>query len=320
MSSVPRTLKLPKMRLNGRSPLVWLLVVLIVGFSVLFPTRFPTALNLSAMLHEFTTIILFALGPSIVAVTGSMDLTYLGIWMLGGTLWWYLTPWLGAANALVVALLGLVTGLVVGVLVVKARAPSFIVTICVTALYSGLTARLAAGYPRVVSGYDFLTARVMPIVPTSLLWTIPLIIAAVIIMRWTKLGVYFRAVGSNDEGAKLAGVNVDRYRIAAFTVSGLLSGLGAIIQVKHLGGSMPLGLNLGLLVPPLVAIVLGGTVFSGGVGGPERTILGTLTYVVLYRGLYVSFLRPETLEVLVGAVLVCSVIVASRGIKGVRVT
>ncbi len=75
-----------------------------------------------------------------------------------------------------------------------------------------------------------------------------------------------------------------------------------------------------MLVAPLVAIVLGGTLFTGGAGGPERTLLGTLAYVVLYRGLYTSFLRPETLEVLVGLVLVGAVIFASCGLKGVKVT
>lgn len=301
-------------------PVVWMLLFFLVVFTLLFPDRFLTPLSLSAMLGEFVTIILFALGPTIVAVVGSMDMTFLGIWMLGGILWWYLSPILGPAAVLVLPLLGLFTGWLVGTLLVRARAPSFILTLCLTALYAGLTARLAGGYPRLIRGFDFLTARVMPVVPTELLWSLPLILLAIGLMRWTPLGVRLRAVGSNQEGARLAGVNADRYRVIAFTLSGLLSGLGAIIQVKHLGGSVPLGLDMQMLVAPLVAIVLGGTLFTGGAGGPERTLLGTLAYVVLYRGLYTSFLRPETLEVLVGLVLVGAVIFASRGLKGVKVT
>lgn len=301
-------------------PVVWMLLLFLIAFTVLFPDRFLTPMSISAMLGEFVTIILFALGPTIVAVVGSMDMTYLGIWMLGGILWWYLTPILGPAAVLVVPALGLATGWLVGTLLVRARAPSFILTMCLTALYAGLTARLAGGYPRMIRGFDFLTARVMPVVPTELLWSLPLIVIAVVLMRWTPLGVRLRAVGSNQMGARLAGLNADRYRVIAFTLSGLLSGLGAIVQVKHLGGAVPLALDMEMLVAPLVAIVLGGTLFTGGAGGPERTILGTLAYVVLYRGLYTSFLRPETLEVLVGLVLVGSVIFASRGLKGVKVT
>lgn len=313
---------------NGRTlleryrvpPAALLLAFLLAGFSAVYPDRFLSRISISGMLDEFTTIILFALGPSIVAVTGSMDLTYLGIWMLGGMLWWYLTPVLGAAAVAVVPVLGLLTGLLVGVLLVRARAPSFILTLCVTSLFAGLTARLSGGYPRMVFGYGFLTARVIPVVPTELLWSLILIVAAVSLMHWTTLGVRLRAVGSNQEGARLAGINTDRYRILAFALSGLFSGLGSVIQVHHLGGSVPLSLDMGMLVAPLVAIVLGGTLFTGGAGGPHRTILGTAAYVVLYRGLYASFLRPELLEILVGAVLVGSVVLASRGLKGVNVT
>ena len=93
-----------------------------------------------------------------------------------------------------------------------------------------------------------------------------------------------------------------------------------MIQFQHLGGSVPLALNLNTMVQPLVAIVLGGTLLTGGSGGPHRTILGALVYVVLYRGLYISFLSPEILQLIIGLLLVLSIIIASRGLKGVKVT
>ncbi len=301
-------------------PVVLILIALLIVFSACFPTRFLTALNLSSILGQFVTTMLFALGPSIVAVTGSMDLTYIGTWMLGGIFVWRLMPTLGAVSILVFPLLGFVTGLIVGVLQVKAKIPSFILTLSLLVAYSGLTARVSGGYPRLVRGYEFLTAKLIPYVPTQLLWTIPLIVAAVFIMKYTKTGTYLYAIGSNEEGVRLAGINVDRYKILTFVMSGLFTGVGSIIQFQHLGGSVPLALNLNTMVQPLVAIVLGGTLLTGGSGGPDRTILGALTFVVLYRGLYISFLRPESLQLVVGLLLIISVVIASRGLKGVTVT
>mgnify|MGYP000863202541 FL=1 len=301
-------------------PPLLITIVLFIGFSILFPDRFLTPMNLSSILGQFVTIILFALGPSMVVTTGSLDLSYIGVWMLGGILVWRFTPLLGMAAILVIPLLGLVTGILVGLIQVKAKVPSFILTLSVSAGYAGLTSVLSEGYPRVVRGYEFLTAKLIPYVPTALLWTMPLIIVAVFVMRSTKVGAYFYAIGSNEEGARLAGINIDRYKILAFTMSGLLAGVGSIIQFQHLGGSVPLTLNMNTLIQPLTAIVFGGTLLTGGSGGPDRTIIGTLAFAVLYRGLYISLINPEILQLLIGLVLVLSIVIASRGLKGVTIT
>jgi len=303
-----------------KQPVVLILIVISVAFSICFPDRFLTYLNISSIVSQFVTIMLFALGPSIVAAMGSMDLTYIGIWMLGGIVLWRLTPTLGPAAILVIPVLGVVTGWLVGVIQVKAKIPSFILTLSLLVAYSGLTSLLSGGYPRIVRGYEFITAPLIPYVPTELVWTVPLIGAAVFIMRSTKVGTYLYAIGSNEEGAQLAGIDVQRYKILAFTISGLFTGLGSVIQFQHLGGSVPLALNLNTMVSPLVAIVLGGTLLTGGSGGPDRTILGALTYVVLYRGLYISFLSPEVLQLLTGLLLVVSVVIASRELRSVIVT
>jgi ribose/xylose/arabinose/galactoside ABC-type transport system permease subunit len=171
-----------------------------------------------------------------------------------------------------------------------------------------------------VRGYEFLTRELIPRVPTALFWTIPLIVIAIYLMRGTKIGTYLYAIGSNEEGARLAGINVNRYKILTFVMSGLFTGIGSIIQFQHLGGSVPLSLNMNTMTMPLVAIVFGGTLLTGGSGGPDRTILGTLAFVVLYRGLYISLINPEILQLIVGLLLVLSIVVASRGLRGVSIT
>lgn len=301
-------------------PVILALIALLVIFSGLYPERFLTPLNFKTILRQFVTLTLFALGPSIVVVTGSLDLSYVGIWMLGGILVWLLMPILGMFSILVIPLLGLGTGLLIGVIQVKAKIPSFILTLSLLVTYSGLTATLSGGYPRSVRGYEFITATLIPYLLTAFLWSIPIIIAAVFIMKRTRIGTYLYAIGSNEEGARLAGINVDKYKILAFTLSGLFTGIGSIILYQHLGGSAPVELNLMTVVWPLVAIVLGGTPLIGGSGGPQRTILGALTFTVFYRGLYLSLLHPEMIQLLVGLLLIVSIVVSARGLKGVTIT
>ena len=301
-------------------PVILALIALVVMFSGLYPERFLTPLNFSTILRQLVTLTLFALGPSIVVVTGSLDLSYIGIWMLGGILVWLLMPILGMFSILVIPLLGLVTGLLIGVIQVKAKIPSFILTLSLLVTYWGLTAALSGGYPRPVRGYEFITAPLIRYLPTAFLWSIPITIAAVFIMKRTRIGTYLYAIGSNEEGAQLAGINVDTYKIVAFTLSGLFTGIGSIILFQHLGGAAPVELNLNNVVWPLVAIVLGGTPLVGGSGGPQRTILGALTFTVVYRGLLLSLLHPEAIQLLVGLLLIVSIVVGARGLKGVTIT
>ena len=301
-------------------PVILAFIALFVLFSALYPGRFLSPINISAILRQFVTLVLFALGPSLVVVIGSLDLSYVGIWMLGSILVWLLTPILGLPSILVFVLLGVVTGFLIGAIQVKAKIPSFILTLSLLVTYWGLTAKLSGGYPRSVRGYEFITATLIPNLPTAFLWSLPIIAAAVFIMKGTKIGTYLYAIGSNEEGARLAGINVDKYKILAFTLSGLFTGIGSMILFQHLGGSAPVDFNLNTMVWPLLAIVLGGTPLLGGSGGPQRTILGALTFTVVNRGLVLTLLHPEAIQLLLGLLLIVAIVASARGLKGVTVT
>jgi ribose transport system permease protein len=302
-------------------PVILIVVGLVAIFSILYSKRFLSLVNLTATLRQFVTLMLFSLGPSIVMLLGSMDLSFIGIWMLGSVLLWLLAPIIGAPALLVFPLLGLATGAVAGAVHTKGRIPSFILTLALLITYWGLTVTLSGGYPRPIKGFGWITASVIPRVPTPFLWSIPVVLAAIVVVLRTRLGTYFWAIGSNEEGVRLAGIDVDRYKILAFMLSGTFTGIGSIILFAHLGGSAPVDFNMNNVVRPLVAIILGGTPMAGGSGGPHRTILGVFTFSILYRGLYLTALRPEVIDLVVGIVLILSVIISTRGArKGVDVT
>jgi ribose transport system permease protein len=301
-------------------PVVIVLFALIVIFGSIYPGRFFSPINLKSILRQFVTLTLFALGPSFVVLTGRLDLSFVGVWMLGGVFVWLFKPFLGMFAIIMIPVVGVATGLFIGVIQTKAKIPSFILTLSLLVTYTGLSAVLTEGYPRSIEGYEFITSPLIPLIPTAFLLTIPIIAAAIFLMKYTRICVYLNAIGSNEEGAQLAGINVDKYKILAFMLSGVFTGIGAMILLQHLGGSAQMELKLNTIVWPLVAIVLGGTPLTGGSGGPQRTLLGAITFTVFYRGLYLSALHPTMVTLLVGVLLIVAIIISARGLKGVTVT
>lgn len=301
-------------------PIIAIFTIFFLAFSVLFPQKFLSYMNLMATIRQFVTLMLFALGPSIVMVIGELDLSYVGVWMLGGILVWLLTPIFGLYSILIFPLLGVVTGTLIGIIHSKSKIPVFILTLSMLVTYWGLTSQLSGGYPRSTEVFKFITDPIIPFVPTVLIWAVILIGIAIYLMRRTKVGTYLYAIGSNEAGARLAGIKVDFYKIIVFVISGFFTGFGTIVLFQHLGGSVPVELNLDTMVYPLVAIVLGGTPLTGGSGGPHKTILGALTFSVIIRGLNISALEATTIKLFVGILLIVAIVISVRGMRGVEVT
>ena len=308
------------LRLVKANPAVWAIIALVAIFSALVPDKFLSTGNLVALLKNFAVTSMLAVGPTFVILLGSIDVSYMGIWMFGGALVWLLYPYLGLASIMIYPIFGLLVGLFNGVIHVKAKVPSFILTIAVTAVFAFLTT-----YVRNVSGvltltvpaYNFLRESPIPYIPSPFLLALPVIVLALFIMFFTKLGTYFCAIGSNEEGAKLAGINVEKYKILAFTISGLLTGLGSIAIFVHLGCQTRVDFDPSELVRGLAAIVLGGTPLAGGMGGPHRTLLGALVYVLIFNGLFLlPGVDPNHLKLYIGALLLGAVVAASRALKG----
>ncbi|MCF8884651.1 MAG: ABC transporter permease [Nitrososphaerota archaeon] len=311
-------------RLIRGNPAVWAILGLIVIFSAVVPDRFLSMSNLIAILKNFAVTSMLAIGPTFVILLGSIDVSYMGIWMFGGALVWLLYPYLGLFSIIIYPVFGLLVGLFNGIVHVKAKIPSFILTLAMTALLAFLTT-----YVRNISGvltltvpaYNFLRESPIPFLPSPFLLALPVILLALFLMFFTKLGTYFCAIGSNEEGAKLAGINVDRYKILAFTISGLLTGLGSIAIFVHLGCQTRVDFDPSELVRGLAAIVLGGTPLAGGMGGPHRTLLGALVYVLIFNGLFLlPGVDPNHLKLYIGTLLMGAVIVASKALKGASIT
>jgi len=307
-------------RLIRSNPAIWTIIGLIALFSITVPEKFLSISNLVAILKSFAVTSMLSVGPTFVILMGSIDVSYMGVWMFGGALVWLLYPYLGLASIFVYPVFGLLIGLFNGVVQVKTKIPSFILTIAVTALLAFLTTyvRNSAGVLTLtVPAYNFLRESPIPFLPSPFLLSLPAIVLSIFFMFFTKLGTYLCAIGSNEEGAKLAGIKVEKYKILGYAVSGLITGLGSIAIFVHLGNQTRVDFDPNELVRGLAAIVLGGTPLAGGMGGPHRTLMGALVYVLIFSGLFMlPGVDPNHLKLYIGALLLTAVIIASRALKG----
>jgi ribose/xylose/arabinose/galactoside ABC-type transport system permease subunit len=309
------------MRVLKDNPVLLLVVIIPVVSAIIFQDTFLSLANYRSILAMFAVTTLLAIGPSFVVIIGGLDLSYVGIWMAGGVLVWLLKDILGLFTIFMYPAIGLGVGFLNGVIQVKAKTPSFILTLSILLILSSIAPIVTLGLPRSVPEYAFILTPLLPNIPTIFLFSIPIIIAAIFITKFTKIGVYFYAIGSNEEGAQQAGINVNKYKMLAFTLSGLFAGIGSILIFVHYGTQSPIALDMSRdVVGPLIAIVLGGTPLVGGIGGAHKTVLGALAYVLVYDAAILSGIDPFALRIVIGLILFVSVIVGSKGLKGVLIT
>lgn len=286
------------------APLVTL-VALVVFFS-LFARHFFDLGTVSQVLEQGAVIGIVAAGLTFVLLCGEIDLSVgnMALWTacLCGVL--YEAPFAAgkggtqfapsAASVLLVILLPLVVavalGLLSGALTIASRLPSFIITLSMMYIASGLalylTKSLQFHMPPVIErlGNGGLSVADKLRIPFSAMLAAAILLVSHLVLQYTRFGRYVYMTGGNREAARLAGVRTHLIVIASLAISAFAAGLGGLVNAGRLG-SVTLDQNADLLLNAVACVVLGGTSLFGGEGGIPRTVVGVLTLSVLRVGL-----------------------------------
>jgi ribose transport system permease protein len=284
--------------------------------------RWPVFLqrqNLWNIANQIAVIAILAIGMTMVIITGGIDLSVGSLVALAAVTTALLIERLGAveapAAAMVLACLagvlacGLV-GLFNGVMVTLFRMPSFLVTLAMMQVASGLAGKLTGGesVSDLPPSFKWLgTGADLFGVPNAVLLMLLLYAVAHVLMTRTVLGRYLYAVGGNARAARLSGVPVRRVVIFAYVASGLLAGLGGVILTSQLKSGAPIyGRSYELYV--IAAVVVGGTSLSGGRGKIFGTLLGALLIAVLWNGMNLTNVDPYSQMIVFGLVILGAVL------------
>jgi ribose transport system permease protein len=136
--------------------------------------------------------------------------------------------------------------------------------------------------------------------------TIILAILGAFVLSKTTLGRYTFAIGSNEEAARLSGVNTRRWKIAIYTFSGLFTGFAGVIIAARLDSAQP-QIGMGYELQAIAAVIIGGTSLLGGRGSIIGTVIGALIMSILINGLRIMSIQTEWQSVVVGAVILFAV-------------
>jgi ribose transport system permease protein len=290
------------------------LVVLVVVFSIVAP-GFAVPSNAQAILEQAAIPLVLAMGATLVVVIGSVDLSIEGVMAASGLTFVLLAANningnnLGLLAVLVAVGVGGLFGLANGVLNAVVRVPSFMVTLgtwfiglgVATVLFGQTTPQLQDADLRAWAGGRWFG------VPAVIVFAVAAVVVTTVICRYTKLGRSAYAIGGDEQISRVAGIPVDRFKVVIFVLAGLLSGLGGVLATIRLGvGDVSVG--SGQLFLTLSAVVLGGTLLSGGRGGPLHTVVGVLILVVLGNGLLLSGASPYVQQAAQGLIIIVAVI------------
>lgn len=291
------------------------LTLLFAALSALEPDTFLTAENFLNVLSRSSVNGIIAMGMTAVIISGGIDLSVGSMMALAGMVGAGVMlkiggPDPGGAAMLVGTLVGigagLLCGLLNGTLITKLKLPPFIVTLGTMSAFRGTSYIINNSKMYDVPTYTFLGQANFLGLPVSVLILALVVLIGFFILRYTPLGRYTYAIGSNREAAFHAGVNVDRNLIAIYGMTGLFVGLAAMIQASRTISAQPTaGISLELDI--IAAVVIGGASLSGGRGTVIGTIVGTLLISFLRNGCTLLGISTNIQLVVIGAIIVGAV-------------
>ena len=301
------------MRAVGMLPV---LILLMIGFGLIAESFF-TVQNFSIIAQQASINIVLAAGMTFVILTGGIDLSVGSVLALctvvGATIMVRedLSPWMSIPLALLACMAtGAACGAINGWVCEKWKLPSFIVTLGMLNVASGL-ARVVSdnstitGLPQAF--VDFGNQIYFGVLPSIFLIAIVVILIGWFILRFTVFGRFVFAIGTNEEAVRLSGHNPRVFKIAVFTISGLTAGIAAMVFLLRLNVGSPIA-GIGYELNAIAAVIIGGTSLSGGKGSIIGTLVGACILQVLATGLQLLGAEDNVKPIVIGTVIVLAVV------------
>jgi ribose transport system permease protein len=287
------------------------LILLVAIIGIIKPIFFSVN-NLSAVITGLAFIGIVSVGETMVILFGEIDISLGSIAGLGAILatWFATKPhWDPIISIVMAVLICALLGLINGLLNVKIKMPSFIVTIGMLYMAKGAIYVISKGYPiyplpammNKIGNFTLFSSLSL-----AFIIFIFLIIVFEFVLRKTNYGRYVYATGDNIQVAKLAGINVDTVKISAFVISGLLAGVAGILATLSLESGIATT-GSGWEMQAIAASAIGGISLLGGSGTMIGTMIGMFILGVLNSGLVLIGMDTNWQTISVGVVMVIAV-------------
>lgn len=293
--------------------------ILVVG--VLLVIYFAIANSEFISTDNIRTISQYAAAPAILAsgevmllICGEIDLSVGNVYALAPFIMYsaYTHHWPLALSLVAGILVGVAAGLVNGLITVYLKVPSFITTLGMLFLLSGITLTISNGFPDVTPWTGTFQAVFGHADYSEIIWAIIIVAAMQIMLSYTRWGLHTIATGGNILGASEAGINVNVIKVGNFVLSGTLAALVGILEAIRIGSIDPNAGGTAIMFSAVVAAVIGGTSLVGGSGTIVGAFIGALVLAVLQDGFTLLGISAYTFDMILGIAILGAMILNIR--------
>jgi ribose transport system permease protein len=292
-------------------------ILLCIGFSIAAPQAFASQANVFNLVQQMATLAIVATAATLVMTIGEFDLSVGFSASLAAVICFVLfgqgyDVWMAVPLALLV---GVAAGAVNGVLVARFGIPSFVATLALGTVLSGLAFGISGGqslFRAVPEGFKALGRGDIIGVPVLALWIVAVLGIASFVLTQTEFGRHLRAIGGNAQAARLAGLPIIRDVIIAFAAAGGLAALAGLLLAARLG-SVQHTMGEPLLLPAYAAVFIGTTASPTGTPTVAGTLLGVAITGVLVNGMTIVGVEPFIQRILTGVIIIVAVLLRRIG-------
>lgn len=281
------------------------LIVVLAFFAIVTGGKSISFINLKLIVLQAVIIMIGAIGLTFIISHGSMDLSLGGALSMSATFGALAGEYNPALTIPVCILVGIAFGLFVVGTHILLRVPVILVSFTVMFFGKGIVGTIAAS--RVItlpSEFNYMNTPVVYFIFLTVLFVI-----AYIIFEFTKVGKYNKAIGSNYTAAVMSGMPVNKYKMFAFLISGILIGICGFLSLLRSGGIVAASSSYGFDV--IITLVLGGVSLTGGTNVKLRAvIIGGLILSILGNGLVILNVEPAFVQAVKGLIFLITVAIS----------
>lgn len=291
--------------------LPWITLIVLTAIVGAYNPAFLRPVNLLELASDVVPLFIMALGLTFAIYIGGIDLSAQSMANMITVIASVYLASMGAWVAVVCIASGFLLGMASGYATTRLFVPSFISTLAIGGVAFSIAQWLSGQRALNMDAtqrdetFGWMIGHV-GIIPNELLLAAGLLLICLFIERRTRVGRVLKAIGAGELAAAASGVNVSRYKILAFAISGALSAVAGLLFSIKLSGGAPTIAN-GFLLPAIVAVLVGGTPLTGGVGGVLNTAIGALIVAVIRASMLYFGIEATQQQMVFGLVLIVAI-------------
>ncbi len=284
--------------------------VALVAYFELANANFLTNDNLQTVSQFVAAPVIIACGEIMLLICREIDLSVGQVFALSPFIMGHAyTAGLPVVLAILVTLAACaLIGLAIGLITIGLKVPSFITTLGMLFLITGVTLTISRGFPANPPGGPLLTGIMGAWGYSEIVWAFLIVAIMHVVLRHTRWGLHTVAIGGNIVAAAEAGIAINRIKIGNFILTSTLGGFTGLMETFRVGSADPLAGGSNIMFLGVASGVIGGTAIAGGAGTIVGGLVGGIMLGVLQDGFTLQGINAFTFDIIIGAAILIAMV------------